>query len=79
MCIHVDIFWSGTEKFTSKFVESIKESFSIGAYNTHAFKYIDLNIVQKKWIEINQLYDINILEMIKIIGRKRIDRVSEEN
>ena len=49
VCIHVDdIFWSGIEKFTSKLVESFKESFSIWAYNTDTFKYIGLNIVQKK-------------------------------
>ena len=49
VCIHVDdIFWSGTEKFASKFVESIKESFSIWAYNADTFKYIGLNIEHKK-------------------------------
>ena len=31
-----------------KVVESIKESFSIEAHNTDTFKYIGLNIVQKK-------------------------------
>ena len=66
---HVDnvFFWSGTEWFQKNIIDHIRKKFAISKEETQAFRYLGLNIAQKKTETcIHQNEHIAEIECIKV-------------
>ena len=79
MCIHVDdIFWAGTASFKSEVMSALDREFCIGSICNGSFKYIGVNIVQRKsCIEIHQEDYGNSLQEISV-SRQRASRRTDD-